>query len=364
MGGYGKRPASPGLKLGAVVLGIAAVTSTLGVSHATAAETLPREVLGIRVGVTYEVFRAKLKELQYKIKSDDTAVGPITGLAGRTVVLKSPSKEFSQIVCYFGGEDKLAAIRVDYDLVAMQSTSDDVLAQFRERYGPPDELKERTDDIFGFVTRQYYWRDDRTELEVGYLPPGKDPLGRPHFGSVDHQLSDRVLQQRRREENARDEPPALKAQRERQQRAAEERRQYLAHLEHPPEPYQKGQALFADHCNSCHVMGDVPALKRRAASLIGRRFYHPVTPDGSFFDAVRDGAKDRFNFGMGDMPPIPGVSEDEVREIVKYVRWAQAEEDVRYQAEEARIKARIKCRQQHPSGSFGDGPDPCEEAPQ
>ncbi len=364
MDGYGKRHAGPGLKLGAVVLGIAAVTSTIGVSRATAAETLPREFLGMPVGVTYEAFRAKVKELRYKIKNDETAVGPMTGITARSVVLKSPSKEFAQIVCYFGGEDKLVTIRADYDLVAMKSTSDDVLAQFRERYGSPSEIKEHTDDIFGFVTRQYYWRDDRTELEVGYLPPGKDPLDRPHFGSLYQELSDRALRQRRREESAREEPPALKAQRERQQKEAEQRRQYLAHLEHPPDPYQKGQVLFAAHCNSCHALGDVPALKQRGASLLARMFYHPVTPDQNFFDVVRQGAKDRFNFSHGNMPPIPGLSDDEVREIVKYVRWAQAEEDVRYQAEEARIKARIKCRQQHPSGSFGDGPDPCEESPQ
>ena len=82
----------------------------------------------------------------------------------------------------------------------------------------------------------------------------------------------------------------------------------------------QGKRLFEKHCAACHG----PDLK---GSQKGPPFLHPVYApshhgDASFQMAVRYGSR-AHHWQFGDMPPIQGVSADEVAHITAYVRQQQ-----------------------------------------
>ncbi|MEN9889133.1 MAG: hypothetical protein RL559_1170 [Pseudomonadota bacterium] len=86
-----------------------------------------------------------------------------------------------------------------------------------------------------------------------------------------------------------------------------------------PNPAQ-GKRLFEKNCAACHGQD----LK---GSDKGPPMLHPVYApshhgDGSFQMAVRHGSR-AHHWKFGDMPPVPGVSADEVAHITAYVRQQQ-----------------------------------------
>jgi mono/diheme cytochrome c family protein len=86
-----------------------------------------------------------------------------------------------------------------------------------------------------------------------------------------------------------------------------------------PNPAQ-GKRLFDKNCAACHG----PALQ---GSDKGPPLRHPVYEpshhgDASFQAAVRYGVR-AHHWKFGDMPPIQGVSPDEVAHITAYVRQQQ-----------------------------------------
>lgn len=86
-----------------------------------------------------------------------------------------------------------------------------------------------------------------------------------------------------------------------------------------PNPAQ-GKRLFDKSCATCHG----PNLK---GSDKGPPFLHPVYEpshhgDASFQAAVRYGVR-AHHWKFGDMPPVQGVSADDVAHITAYVRQQQ-----------------------------------------
>ena len=86
-----------------------------------------------------------------------------------------------------------------------------------------------------------------------------------------------------------------------------------------PNPTQ-GKRLFEKNCAACHG----PDLK---GSDKGPPMLHPVYEpahhgDASFQMAVRHGVR-AHHWKFGDMPPVAGVSADEVAHITAYVRQQQ-----------------------------------------
>ena len=86
-----------------------------------------------------------------------------------------------------------------------------------------------------------------------------------------------------------------------------------------PHPAQ-GKRLFDKSCAACHGLN----LK---GSDKGPPFLHPVYEpshhgDASFQAAVRDGVR-AHHWKFGDMPPVQGVSADDVAHITAYVRQQQ-----------------------------------------
>ena len=81
-----------------------------------------------------------------------------------------------------------------------------------------------------------------------------------------------------------------------------------------------GETLFNRNCSTCHGLG---AVGTNQGPPLLDRVYHPGHhPDASFRNAVRNGVQSH-HWNFGDMLPVPGVSAEEVEEIICYVRQTQ-----------------------------------------
>lgn len=82
----------------------------------------------------------------------------------------------------------------------------------------------------------------------------------------------------------------------------------------------RGEALFNQYCSRCH------GLQGRGTNQgppLVHRIYEPNHhSDTSFFRAVRNGVRSH-HWQFGDMPPIPGVRDEEIAHIVGYIRDLQ-----------------------------------------
>lgn len=88
----------------------------------------------------------------------------------------------------------------------------------------------------------------------------------------------------------------------------------------PPE-LGAGEALFNAKCAACHGAG-------AQGTETGPPFLHALYVPGhhgddAFVNAAKGGVQ-AHHWQFGDMPPVEGVTEGDVREIVAYVRWLQA----------------------------------------
>jgi mono/diheme cytochrome c family protein len=81
-----------------------------------------------------------------------------------------------------------------------------------------------------------------------------------------------------------------------------------------------GASLYAQACSSCHG-SDLRGTDQGPPFLdaVYRPGHHG---DASFLVAVRSGARSH-HWDFGNMPPIDGLSDEQVRAIVEYVRGQQ-----------------------------------------
>ena len=88
----------------------------------------------------------------------------------------------------------------------------------------------------------------------------------------------------------------------------------------PPLPDQRGAGAYAEHCASCHG-ADLRGTDQGPSHL--SQVYEPGHhPDWSFEVAIREGVR-AHHFDYGDMPPVEGISDTEVADIIAYVRAVQ-----------------------------------------
>ena len=83
-----------------------------------------------------------------------------------------------------------------------------------------------------------------------------------------------------------------------------------------------GSQLFADNCARCH--GEMADGTNTGPPLVHRLYEPGHHPDFSFQSAVKNGVISH-HWEFGDMAPVPGLTEDEVTEIIAYVRDLQRE---------------------------------------
>ncbi len=99
-------------------------------------------------------------------------------------------------------------------------------------------------------------------------------------------------------------------------------------IENPRVPFRlgRGMKLFRDRCSACHgqwaegVAGKGPPLVHP--------YYRPGHhPDAAFYRAARAGVK-AHHWRFGDMPPVAGITNDEVRRILEFIRWWQKQNGI------------------------------------
>ncbi len=83
---------------------------------------------------------------------------------------------------------------------------------------------------------------------------------------------------------------------------------------------REGERLFNANCASCH--GLEAAGTDNGPPLIHLYYAPGHHDDDSFRRAARNGVQQHHWF-FGDMPPVPNVSDDEVEQIIRYVRETQ-----------------------------------------
>ena len=82
-----------------------------------------------------------------------------------------------------------------------------------------------------------------------------------------------------------------------------------------------GEAVFDANCAACH--GDNAAGRDGAGPPLVHKIYEPNHhSDAAFFLAARQGVRSH-HWPFGNMPPVVGVSDDDVALIVAYVRELQ-----------------------------------------
>ncbi len=87
-----------------------------------------------------------------------------------------------------------------------------------------------------------------------------------------------------------------------------------------PDSLLAGRAVFETYCVECH--GEAATGTEKGPPLV-HRVYHPGHhADPAFYLAPLQGVR-AHHWGFGDMPPVEGITRDEVGAIVAYVRWLQ-----------------------------------------
>lgn len=87
------------------------------------------------------------------------------------------------------------------------------------------------------------------------------------------------------------------------------------------EAEKQGEALFNANCASCH--GANGAGQEGVAPPFVHRIYQPGHHgDGAFFSAAQIGVR-AHHWSFGDMPPVEGVTQQDVGQIVTYIRALQ-----------------------------------------
>lgn len=83
---------------------------------------------------------------------------------------------------------------------------------------------------------------------------------------------------------------------------------------------EAGRVLFEQSCAACHGIGGVGT--DQGPTFLDDVYEPSHHADGAFVVAVRNGVPEH-HWHFGDMPPQPGLSDDEVAQIVSYVRLLQ-----------------------------------------
>ena len=89
---------------------------------------------------------------------------------------------------------------------------------------------------------------------------------------------------------------------------------------------EAGQQAFEQHCAECH--GTNAAGSDRGPPLVHRLYEPGHHADIAFVLAARQGVR-AHHWRFGDMPPVPGVTDEELAGIVDYVREMQRANGIR-----------------------------------
>lgn len=84
---------------------------------------------------------------------------------------------------------------------------------------------------------------------------------------------------------------------------------------------QTGKSTYDVRCASCH--GANGAGQDGVAPPLVHRIYEPNHHgDGAFYSAAQNGVRSH-HWPFGDMPPVAGITQDEIAQILIYIRALQ-----------------------------------------
>lgn len=87
-----------------------------------------------------------------------------------------------------------------------------------------------------------------------------------------------------------------------------------------PQEFQEGHAQFHEFCSRCHGPGG--SGTKNGPPLIHKIYEPSHHADITFFRAAQNGVR-AHHWQFGNMPKIEGVTKEQVRNIVAYIRWKQ-----------------------------------------
>lgn len=87
-----------------------------------------------------------------------------------------------------------------------------------------------------------------------------------------------------------------------------------------PSELQNGESSFNRFCSGCH--GHAASGSENGPTFIHKVYEPGHHGDESFFRAARMGVR-AHHWKFGDMPKIEGVGDQDLEEIVAYIRWLQ-----------------------------------------
>ncbi len=90
----------------------------------------------------------------------------------------------------------------------------------------------------------------------------------------------------------------------------------------PPGDADRGADVFATNCIACH--GPDAAGSPNGPPLVHERYAPDVASDEQFADAVRHGVPER-HWDFGRMPRVAGLDDQQIADVIAYVRERQAE---------------------------------------
>ncbi|MCR9139009.1 MAG: cytochrome c [Alphaproteobacteria bacterium] len=92
------------------------------------------------------------------------------------------------------------------------------------------------------------------------------------------------------------------------------------------EAERAGKAIFDENCAACH--GNNAAGRDEAGPPLVHIIYEPGHhSDAAFYRAAQYGVR-AHHWRFGDMPPVEGITEEEVAKIITYVRTLQRENGI------------------------------------
>mgnify|MGYP001824459406 FL=1 len=93
-----------------------------------------------------------------------------------------------------------------------------------------------------------------------------------------------------------------------------------------PFRYALGVADFRSKCSSCH--GQWAEGVAKTGPPLVHRFYEPSHHgDAAFYRAARYGTK-QHHWNFGDMPPVADISEKQIANIIRFIRWWQQQNGI------------------------------------
>nr|WP_235003867.1 cytochrome c [Jhaorihella thermophila] len=87
-----------------------------------------------------------------------------------------------------------------------------------------------------------------------------------------------------------------------------------------------GKAAFEAKCAACHGK-NASGIEGKGPPLV-HKYYHPGHHgDAAFFQAAHNGVRSH-HWRFGDMPPVEGLTDADIKAIVRYVRELQKENGI------------------------------------